>query len=211
MQGQAEDELSPQGQVQAEKLAQQLLAEAWWPDHIYTSPLRRAMQTTQILLARLDSTHQPSVQAGLEVQIQGAEELKEIQNGVFQGLTWPEAQTFYPELCQSLEASPEWLPIPGAESLQAVCDRAKIFMQKLLTQHTNPEKIWVVTHGGLLQYLVAELLGCQQVWGLQIQPTALFEFWLDLERWRLGDQNRCNTALRQIRRFNDTLHLERSV
>lgn len=205
LQGQADDQLSRPGKAQAQKLAQQLLAEAWQPSHIYSSPLRRATQTTQILLSYFDA-HLCS--RGELVKL---DELKEIHNGVFQGLTWQEAQDRYPELCYALETSLEWLPIPGAESLQAVCDRAQTFVHQLMSQHANADKIWIVTHGGVLQFLIAQLLGCDRVWGLQIKPTALFEFRVDLSRWSLGDQNRFNTALWQIYRFNDTSHLGRSV
>lgn len=205
LQGQADDQLSRHGKTQAQKLAQQLLAEAWQPSHVYSSPLRRATQTTQILLSHFDA-HLCS--RGKLVKL---DELKEIHNGVFQGLTWQEAQDRYPALCCALETSLEWLPIPGGESLQAVCDRAHIFVHQLLTRHANTDKVWIVTHGGLLQFLIAQLLGCDRVWGLQIKPTALFEFRLDLSRWSLGDQNRFNTALWQIDRFNDTFHLGRLV
>lgn len=204
LQGQADDQLSQPGKAQAQKLVQQLLAEVWQPSHIYSSPLRRATQTTQILLSRFDA-HLCSR------GVVKLDELKEIHNGVFQGLTWQEAQDRYPELCDALETSLEWLPIPGGESLQAVSDRAQSFVDQLLTQHADTDKIWIVTHGGLLQFLIAQLLGCDRVWGLQIKPTALFEFRVDLPRWSLGDQNRFNTALWQILRFNDTSHLERKV
>lgn len=207
MQGQVEFELSEQGIVQAKKLAQRLSAEAWRPSHIYSSPLRRATQTTQILVTHFESAPESLGDAQCPLKIEWAEELKELQNGVFQGLTWQEAQTLYPELCHALETSPEWLPIPQAESLQAASDRARTFVQTLINRHTNTDQIWIISHGGILQFLIAELLGCQRVWGLQINPTALFEFQLDLRRWHLEDQNRYNPALWQIHRFHDFQHL----
>jgi len=202
MQGQADCELSPTGQWQAEKLAKRLLAEAWCPDHVYSSPLKRARQTAQVLLNAFAKVASVRAAAPLE----SVEALKELDNGVFQGLTWQEAQTAYPTLCRELETSLEVLPIPGAESLEQARDRARAFVQRLLQQHDNHDRIWIVTHGGILQFLVAELLGCDRTWGFSIRSTALFEFWLDCSRWH-SDQNRWNTALWQIRRFNDTQHL----
>lgn len=204
MQGWADFELSSKGRTQVKQLAQCLLNEAWWPDHVYSSPLKRAVQTTQALI---DEFRAASICGRAEINVEYADELKELHNGVFQGLTWLEAQTQYPELCHQLETSPEWLPIPGAESLQQVRDRASQFIQTLLTRHTNAERIWIVTHGGILQHLIAELLGCDRTWGLQISATALFEIWIDLTRRHLADQNRFNTALWQIYRFNDSQHL----
>lgn len=196
MQGWNEAALTETGILQAKALGEYLLKENGQPSHLYSSPLQRAVQTAQILRGYSQS----------ELKIQTAAELKELHNGVFQGLTWQEAQASYPALCWTLESSPDWIPIPEAESLQAARDRAQSFIQTLTTQHQNSDQIWVVTHGGILQYLVATLLESDRVWGLQISSTALFEFWLDLERWHQG-QNRFNPTLWQIRRFNQTPHL----
>jgi len=206
MQGQADFELSLTGQQQAEKLAKRLFAEGWCPDHIYSSPLKRAQQTAQVLIKAFEPLAVASV--GTPTQLEFAEELKELHNGVFQGLTWQEARTAHPDLCRELETSLDVLPIPGAEPLNEVRDRARAFVQRLLQRHRNRDRVWIITHGGILQFLVAELLGCDRTWGLSIRSTALFEFWLDCSRWPLNDQNRWNTALWQIRRFNDTQHLE---
>ncbi|HEY9846058.1 MAG TPA: histidine phosphatase family protein, partial [Candidatus Caenarcaniphilales bacterium] len=130
----------------------------------------------------------------------------ELHNGILEGLTWSEAQTRYPSLCQALETSPEWLPIPGAEPLTQARDRALGFIQTLLSRHTNTDQIWIITHGGILQFLIAALLGCDRVWGLSINATALFEFWIDLTHWH-RDQT-LNPTLGQIRCFNDAQHLE---
>lgn len=203
MQGQADSELSGQGKIQATKLAQRLVAETGWPDCIYTSPLKRATQTAEILIKQLQHTPAPAP----AISLQYAVELQELHNGILQGLTWCEAQARYPALCHALETTPQWLPIPGAESLSQVRDRASVFIQTLLKQHSNSDHVWIVTHGGMLQFLIAELLGSDRVWGLRINPTALFEFCLDLSQWSVKDQNRWNTALWQIRRFNDTQHL----
>lgn len=207
MQGWVDCELSSNGELQVKKLAQHLLKETWQPSHVYSSPLQRAAQTAQALIVEFEAASNRLMHGEAKIDVEYADELKELQNGIFQGLTWPEAQIQYPELCHRLETSPEWLPIPGAESLQQVRDRASQFIRTLLTRHTNTDQIWVVTHGGILQYLIAELLGCDRTWGLQISATALFEFWIDLTRWHLADQNCFNTALWQIHRFNDSQHL----
>lgn len=192
IQGHQDQGLSDQGKRQAQSLGAFLAADLWQPSHLYSSPLQRAVQTAQLLLAALPD--QPHVQY--------APELQELSNGIFDGLTWQEAQAQYPQLCQALMSSAEWIPIPGAEPLEVVRDRAQAFLQTLLGNHDDQDQIWVVTHGGFLQYLVAAILGGDRVWGLSIPPTALFEFWLDLKRWSLSDQNRCNPTLWQIRRFN---------
>ncbi|MBF2048438.1 MAG: histidine phosphatase family protein [Leptolyngbya sp. IPPAS B-1204] len=226
MQGNGEFDLSEEGRHQAEKLGQRLLAEAWQPAFVYSSPLKRAVQTAEILLAQFSAHPLPAMVSDLvdgeintpidvlapyptdpPVPIQYADELREFQNGIFEGLTWAEAQQRYPELCTQLENSADWIPIPGAESLIEARGRAKQFIQRLLDSHTDGDYIWIISHSWILQHLIAELLGCERSWRIHVRNTALFEFWIDHSRWQRTDQNRFNTDLWQIRRFNDYHHL----
>lgn len=224
MQGHGEFELSELGKEQAEKLARSLLAEGWFPSTIYSSPLKRADQTTQILIEHFQAAPLPSAVSDLidaaalaidnpeslpkKMMVEYADELKEFQNGIFQGLTWTEAMERYPDLCHALESSPDWIPIPEAESLQAARTRAQQFISRVLQRHRNGDQVWIVTHSWILQHLVAELMGCDRSWRLRATNTALFEFWLDRSRWEQEDQNRFNTDLWQVRRFNDSHHLQ---
>jgi broad specificity phosphatase PhoE len=190
-------ELSDQGQWQAQRLSAYLRQEFWLPSHVYSSTQKRAVKTAQILLQSL--TVNPVVR-----QI---EALQEIHNGIFEGLTWEQAQQQYPKLCQSLLSSAEWLPIPGGESLQQARDRAQQFINQLFATHQNSDRLWIVTHGGLLLHLISALLGCERTWGMDIPTTALFEFECDLNRWDCTNQNCYNSTLWKILRFNQTPHL----
>lgn len=221
MQGHAEFELSELGRQQAEKLARRLLAEGWRPSHVYSSPLKRAAQTAQILVDSFQTAPLPAAVGDLidipvpvveetihsQIEIAFADELKEFQNGIFQGLTWAEAMHQYPDLCHALESSPDWIPIPEAETLQAARSRSQQFIQRLLTQHQNGDRVWIVTHSWIMQHLISELMGSDRSWRLHASNTALFEFWIDHSRWQRDDQNRLNTDLWQVQRFNDSQHL----
>ena len=201
MQGQGDYPLSAAGWQQLERLAHHWrIADGWLPSHVYSSPLQRAVETGRGLLAAFPEA---------VVEIRAADGLKEIDNGIFCGLTWAEAEQQFPELCQQLQSSPDWIPIPEGESLTAVRDRAAQFIHQLIQQHQDCDLIWVISHGGLLPHLIAALLGCDRVWGIPIPPTALFEFWLDLSRWHAGNDRSANlnSSLWQIRRFNDCQHL----
>jgi broad specificity phosphatase PhoE len=204
MQGWAEFELSKQGEHQATTLAARLANEQWRPTHVYSSPLIRAQQTTEILLQPFLASTGDSAPA---IALECADDLREFQTGIFQGLTWAEAQVAYPELCRRLETSPDWIPIPGAETLQAGRDRAHRFVYQLLDRHDNRDRVWIISHHWILQQLMAVLLGSDRTWGMTIHPTALFEFWLDRDRWYCTEQDRLNSTLWHIRRFNDAQHL----
>jgi 2,3-bisphosphoglycerate-dependent phosphoglycerate mutase len=220
MQGHGEYELTPLGQEQAARLGQRLLQENWCPTQVYTSPLQRAVQTMEILLQAFPSEPLPGIIGDLTdvdtpltpvvsrpIPVAAVPELAEYQNGIFQGLTWPEAQARYPELCHQLEQTPDWIPIPGGETLEAARDRARQFIQMLLEHHSNGDQLWIVSHSWIIQHLIAELLGCDRSWRLRAHNTALFEFWIDHSRWHRQDHSRFNTDLWQIRRFNDDQHL----
>ena len=201
LQGQAEFDLSEVGRQQVHQLAQRFVSEGWVPSQVYCSPLRRAVQTAEILV------DEAFARGNREIDIAYRDELKEINNGIFAGLTWGEAQQRYPELCQRLEGSLELMPIPGAESLGAVRDRAQQFLQSLLQDAGDGDRISIISHGGFLQHLIAELMGCERSWGMVIPPTALFEFCLARSQWNVADQP-LNTALWRIERFNDCQHLQ---
>lgn len=226
MQGNAEFELSAEGRRQAGKLAQRLLTESWVPTYVYSSPLKRTAQTAEILMSHFLAKPLPAVvgdlvdeeeDATLEplaapedpraIKVEYLEDLREFQNGIFQGLTWAEARDRYPDLCKQLEGSPDWIPIPGAETLQEARDRSRRFIQTVLSRHQNGEQIWIVTHSWILQHLIAELMGCDRSWRIHARNTAIFEFWVDQSRWQRSDQNCFNTDLWQVRRFNDHQHL----
>lgn len=223
MQGHGDFELSSLGRAQSEKLAQYLLAESWRPSHVYSSPLNRAAQTTEILLSYFQSAPLPAavsdlIDPGIDapeesegshkaIALEYSDDLKEFQNGIFKGLTWSEARQHYPDLCHTLEASPDWIQIPKAESLKDARSRSQAFITRLLDRHSNGDQLWVVSHSWILQHLIAELMGCDRSWRLRARNTAVFEFWIDRSRWHHTNQNRFNTDLWQIRRFNDCRHL----
>ncbi|MBW4651749.1 MAG: histidine phosphatase family protein [Kaiparowitsia implicata GSE-PSE-MK54-09C] len=220
MQGWGEFDLSEQGRSQAQTLAQTLEQESWYPSHCYASPLLRAVQTAQIL-ARVGSALDRAAHSGIaQSAIPGAsvspsplpitlmDDLAEHQNGVLQGLTWVEAKARYPALTAQLETSIDWIPIPNAETLEQGRSRAQRCIATLLNQHQNGDRLLIVTHGWILQHLIASLLGCDRTWQFPTDNTARFELWIDRDRWDDSPPAQWNSSLWQIRRFNDTQHLQ---
>ena len=199
MEGQQSTALTRHGCDQALQLRQvlhRLDAQMSYPTEsvpiCYTSPLLRALQTAAILCA-------PSVeQSALPMTVDT--NLQEIHPGIFQGLTWAAAVARYPELCQRLCSQLDLVSIPEAESPVAARRRAAIWLTDCLGRHGPGETVWVVTHAGLLQHLVAEVLGCDRTWQMHISHTSRFEFWLANPGAPLGEH--LNPERWQIRRFN---------
>lgn len=226
----ATDPLSERGVEQAKRLGHQLKAENWCPTHIYCSPALRTYQTLEILLRSqlpdplpdplpksppllqqndpdvIDQWTLPLGSEPIAIPVTYTAALRELDPGIFDGLTWADAQAQYPDLCEKLLSTLDWVPIPNAETPDDGCDRAQQFIQQLMAQHQNCDRIWIITHAGILQYLVTALLGCDRAWGFAAQHTARFEFTLDQFRWPQQAQSN-NTALWRIKRFNDTSHL----
>ncbi|MBD1913718.1 MULTISPECIES: histidine phosphatase family protein [unclassified Leptolyngbya] len=233
MQGNADFPLTEEGRRQAAKLAQRLREEGWRPTHIYSSPIKRTVQTTEILLSHFladflptslrDETGvnelnpmEPEITAAAlggsgdlsPIPVSYADALVEHKNGQFEGLTWAEAQEKFPQLCLQLETSLDWIPVPGAETLMDARDRTQQFISDLVERHQNGDHVLIVTHSWILQHLLATLLGCDRTWRIASRNTGMFEFWIERSRWfRPDPQTRLNTDLWQVRRFNDHHHL----
>ena len=100
------------------------------------------------------------------------------------------------------------MQIPEAESPNAVFNRAGKFIQWMLSHHQNRDRLWVFSHGGVLQHLIAHLMGCDRVWGIAIPPTGLFEFEINLDSWDIEGNDRNAAHLFRILQFNATPHLD---
>jgi broad specificity phosphatase PhoE len=227
MEGCSSTGLTSLGVRQARRLGQHLVATGWEPTHIYCSPLERAIATLtataqgwgnetvqsddaaiateDLLLAKPPQVVTPSGQA---VAVTLLDHLKEYDAGIFTGLTWAEACDRHPDLCHQLETSLDWQPIPQAETLEQGHNRAQRVVDGLIDRHRNGDRVLVISHHWILQHVIACLMGCDRAWGLPMANTAMFEFWLDRDRWPQLGPNRLNSELWRIKHFNDTTHLQ---
>ncbi|WP_338430609.1 histidine phosphatase family protein [Synechococcus elongatus] len=174
--------LTVAGLTQAEQLGVQWRQQSWQPQAIWSSPLQRAQQTA-IALSQAQLKAMPLV-------LQPA--LTEIDLGCLTGLTWPEAEQRYPDLCQLLLRDRHWQPIPEAETLSDCRMRAEQICTQLLQANID---LWIVSHGGFLQHLFATLLGCDRSWGLDWPLLGAIDLSLSTEDWRDRGCDRWNTAL----------------
>jgi broad specificity phosphatase PhoE len=130
-QGQADPPLNREGLDQARLLAKELRDVHL--DVLYTSPLRRALQTAQILA---DS---------LKVPLHLEPRLMEIHQGDWQGRLRAEISALYPELFRRWETEPWQVTPPGGEHLSHVQARVDRAVGDMLARYRG-KRIGVVAH-----------------------------------------------------------------
>lgn len=144
--GQTDVEMSAAGMRQAERLRDRLAAQKI--DVIYTSNLSRAAVTAKIIASR----HQSDIIT--------CAELREINFGKFEGLTFKEINQLYPEATELWSNWSLTLKFPGGESADELNNRVSKFLNRL-EKHTPEETILIVAHSGPLRLLVCHLLGIE--------------------------------------------------
>ena len=195
MQGHADFELSDEGRAQANKLHDRFQDEGLQATHVYSSPLRRTAETAEII-SRL-----------WPVSIVHRNSLKEHHIGIFSGMTWGEVAERYPSVSEDFHKSRDWDVVEGAETLAQRGVRARRVIDTMIHQHDNEDTVIVFTHGGILQHMLAALMGTERVWGMSVHNTAVFDFTLDVERWPASKEDLANSSFWRVNRFNDASHL----
>lgn len=143
VQGQLDVPLSEHGRRQSEAVARALAVEP--VDAVYTSPLRRARETAEMVGAKL----------GLPVQADPR--LVEIHAGVFQGLRWPEITERYPEAAARWKAGDPDFVVPEGESRRSLMTRGHAAFEAI--RAGDQHRVLVVAHGGLIAAAFKALLG----------------------------------------------------
>lgn len=130
-QGQADPPLNEHGQRQARRIAAELRGVRL--DHLYSSDLRRAMETAHIIGAEL----------GLAVVAD--QRLREINLGQWQGMPSTDIQAQYAEEYQRWHASPLTAHPPGGEDLCTLAARVLEAISEIALRHPDG-RVGVVAH-----------------------------------------------------------------
>lgn len=146
MQGQADVELNEMGREQARDAARALAGQAL--DAVYSSPLRRASVTAEIVA-------EPH---GLPVALD--ERLGEIDVGTWSGRTADEVRELFPGQQELYFAGQDYRRSEEGESAAQVGDRAEAAARDIARAHPRGT-VLVVSHGYLAQLLVSRLLGLE--------------------------------------------------
>lgn len=112
---------------------------------LYVSPLKRAIESARI------------VAASLKIQPTVAADLREIDFGRFEGLTYEQVEKLYPEQYKLWMERPTEIQFPQGESFAEVKARVLRFKKSLLQSHPG-QTVVVVSHAGANRILLAEAL-----------------------------------------------------
>ena len=137
IQGKSHISINQKGKEQAEKIA--LVLKHIPFEAVYSSEEIRAKDTASFF-----SNH-----------FTKKEELNEINWGVFNGLSWDEADSLYPDLMKNRDIYGYKFKYPNGESSIDVMNRAIFLMNLLCDKH---KVCLCVTHSGFLKLLIAKIL-----------------------------------------------------
>jgi broad specificity phosphatase PhoE len=154
--------LTPQGQRQAQALADVLVAER--VAAVYASPLARTRRTAEIIAQpqRLPVIADPG--------------LREMTFGDWEGLTRAEVEARWPDLFALWRTSPDRAVPAGGESLLEVVARVSKALQQIRDSHPEGTVV-LVSHAIVLRLIVMDALGLGPVrlWSLDASPAGLTE------------------------------------
>lgn len=145
--GYSDTEMNADGYKQVERLRDRLVNEK--VDAIYSSDLKRALVTAEV------------ISSGHKVDIVTCSELREMNYGDAEGLTFQEINRLYPEVAESIVNFNLRLKFPGGESFEGFIERTNKFLDRL-KRHAPSKTILIVSHSGPLRVLVCSLLGIGQ-------------------------------------------------
>ena len=161
IQGHSDLPLSSLGERQA-----RLLGTRFASQHvhgIFTSALRRSVQTAQLIAEGLPAASpSPSPAAaeagnGRGLSLIVVPELGEMHLGDWEGLTPDEVDARFSNAYQQWRRSPSSVVIPGAEPLDAFRTRVRSALDRVMGAVGEGEYV-VVSHGGVIAAVLADLL-----------------------------------------------------
>jgi probable phosphoglycerate mutase len=178
--GHSDPELAPEGQEQAEQLAERLAHEQI--DAIYVTSLRRTHETAAPLAKRL----------GLTPQVEP--DLREIFLGEWEGIAFRKYVAERHPTAVQMFLEQRWDVIPGAESNDAFATRVGDSLKRIVAAHPG-QRVVVVVHGGVIGQALALATGTSAFSFIGADNASISQIVAMPDPWIL-------------RRYNDTAHLD---
>ena len=181
--GRADLPLTSRGLAEAQAVAERI-ASGWRPLMLYSSPMRRCIQTG-------DAIAKP---CGIASEV--IDQLNDIDYGTWQLRSYEEIKGSDPRLFAAWMATPHLVRFPDGESLQDLVGRSADVLRLVLNRHPN-DTIVLVSHDSVNRALLLQLLD---------QPLSAY--------WRLAQDPCCINEIDvvgehvRVLRINETRHLD---
>lgn len=151
--GQSDIPLNDIGREQAQRLAQRLRADP--PDVVISSDLKRALETAG------------PIAAACELPVSSDPRLREIDQGVWEGMQFSDIKARYRQEFADRLADPLQVAPPQGETVGQVQARVMAALQEILQTHAG-KRVALVAHGLVLALIKAHFEGhpIRKVWDL---------------------------------------------
>jgi probable phosphoglycerate mutase len=181
--GHGDPSLSPEGQEQAARVCARLATERI--DAIYVTSLRRTVETAADLAGLLGLT--PLVEP----------DLREVYLGEWEGGAFRKHVAEMDPIAAQMVAEERWDVIPGAEPADQFSARVRGAVERIAAAHPD-QRVAVFSHGGTIGEIFAQAAKSRP-WAFSSADNAsISHLVVTPQRW-------------DIRRFNDTSHLESAL
>ena len=139
IQGSYDSELNDTGIKQAVELSEVLLKLNYKFSRIYTSPQKRALKTAKILSEYSNIEYIP------------IDDLKEINMGEWEGLSWKEVEENYPTEYKKWLLNRQYTRTPNGESYDDMLKRVLIAINQIIDE--NSDNVVVISHSAIIMGL----------------------------------------------------------
>lgn len=137
-------ELTPDGALMAQAIAASLRERPW--QAIYTSTLRRAMQTAEPL------------REACGIEVQKRDDLREIGYGAWEGQSIETVERDHHDDYLRWTADPAWNAPTGGEPAVAIAQRGLRVVEEIREQHADGN-VLLVSHKATIRIILCSLLG----------------------------------------------------
>ena len=141
--GHTDVQLNERGLKQAQQLRDRLSSHKM--DTLYSSSMSRCLSTAKTIAS--------AQQANITV----CEELREINFGYVEGLTFDEIKERHPELAEVMSVWNSRPQFPGGESFDEFNERVARFLPKL-EQHGADDRVLIVAHSAIIRLIICNLM-----------------------------------------------------
>jgi len=146
-------ELNEKGRQQARRLLKRLIKEKI--HKVYSSDMKRTVQFAKIVFK--------------DLPVEELLDLREMNFGIFEGLTYQDIMEKYPRVYGEWLGSPLDIIITQGEGLKILARRVRKALRRILSQNSN-KTVAVFTHGGPIRVILCDILrlDLKEIWQIEI-------------------------------------------